>query len=179
MSNRVAVYAGSFDLFTIGHLWVAEQGSKMFDTLVIAVGVNPAKANKTMFTVEERLAQIRACTSHLPNVEVTSCGKMFLHDYVMSIDANWVLRGVRGPKDYEDEANTQDMVREALDKMKCTYDIQTAFIRPPHDVAVVSSSSVKALMGFDKWEEMVAFFVSPAIVNSVIAKFKEVLNANA
>ncbi len=179
MSNTTGVYAGSFDLFTRGHLWVAEQGSKLFDKLVIAIAVNPLKTKKAMFTVEERLAQIRACTAHLPNVEVTFCEKKFLHDYVMSIEANWVLRGIRGPKDYEAEASMQDMVREALETKKCTYDLQTAFVRPPHDVAVVSSSSVKELMGFDGWEELVAQFVSPEILTSVIAKFKEVLHANA
>jgi pantetheine-phosphate adenylyltransferase len=178
MSHTVGVYAGSFDLFTKGHLWVAEQGSNLFDKLIIAVAVNPVKAKKTMFTVDERLAQIRACTSHLPNVEVTFCEKKFLHDYVMSLKANWILRGIRGPKDYEAEASMQDMVREALEKKKCTYDLQTAFVRPPHDVAVVSSSAVKELMGFDGWEELVEQFVSPEILELVILKFKEVLHAN-
>lgn len=178
MRKHVAVYAGSFDLFTNGHLWVAEQGSKLFDTLVIAIGVNPLKSKSAMFTVEERIAQIRACTSHLGNVMVTSYEKLFLHDYVMKIGANWVLRGIRGPQDYADEATMQDMVREALEKKKCTYDIQTAFVRPPHDVAVVSSSSVKSLMGFEGWEELVAQNISPKILVSVIAKFEEVIRAN-
>lgn len=178
MKKSIAVYAGSFDLFTIGHGWVAELGSKLFDELIIAIGVNPVKSKTAMFSIAERLAQIRACTSHLPNVNVTYIENKFTHDYAMSVGANWVLRGIRGSKDFEEEATTQDMVREALAKKNCTYDIQTVFVRPPHDVAVVASSAVKGLMGFDGWEELVAQNVSPAILDSVIAKFKEVLRAN-
>lgn len=178
MSHTVGVYAGSFDLFTKGHLWVAEQGSKLFDKLVIAVAINPTKKKTAMFSIDERMEQIRACTAHLPNVEVAFCGTKYLHDFVMNIDAHWVLRGVRGLNDYQVEAEAQDMVRRIFNARKITYDIQTAFVRPPDELASVSSSAVKGAMGYDNWEELVAEFVSPQILDRVIVKFKEVLHAN-
>lgn len=179
MSNRVAVYAGSFDLFTKGHLWVAEQGANLFDKLVIAVAINPTKKKTAMFSIEERMEQIRACTAHLSNVEVAYCGTKYLHDFVMSMDAHWVLRGVRGLNDYQAEAEAQDMVRRIFTARKITYQMQTVFVRPPDELASISSSAVKGAMGYDNWEKLVAEFVSPEILPLVITKFKEVLNANA
>lgn len=179
MSNRVGVYAGSFDLFTLGHLWVAEQGSRLFDKLIIAVAINPVKRKTAMFTIEERMEQIRACTTHLPNVEVAFCGMKYLHDFVMNHDAHWVLRGVRGLNDYQVESEAQDIVRRIFSKRQIAYDMQTVFVRPPDELASVSSSAVKGAMGYDNWEDLVAEFISPQILDSVIVKFKEVLCANA
>lgn len=101
LSRRIGVYAGSFDPITNGHQWVIREGARLFDELVVAVGVNPAK--KGLFSVEERLAQIRDAVSDLPNVRVTEFHGSYLVHYAMDQGATHILRGLRGSGDLESE----------------------------------------------------------------------------
>ncbi|MGO8752573.1 MAG: adenylyltransferase/cytidyltransferase family protein [Thermoguttaceae bacterium] len=76
MKNRLAVYAGTFDPITVGHLWMIEQGALLFDTLIVAIGVNPEK--HCMFSIDDRLNMLRRSVERFPNVEVRSFTNQFL-----------------------------------------------------------------------------------------------------
>src|SRR5229473_27299 len=128
---RLGVYAGSFDPLTIGHLWMIEQGVRLFDELVVAVGINPDK--KYTFSVEERLVMIRESTKQLRHLAVTSFSNRYLIDYAQSIGATHILRGIRSESDYEFE-RTMRNINGDLDAGICTL-----FLMPPRDIAEVSS----------------------------------------
>ena len=96
---KKAVYAGSFDPITNGHLWMIEQGANLFDELVIAVGVNPDK--QCTFSLEERVRMVRQSTEAITQIVVDSFEARFLVHYAASIDARYILRGIRNGEDYE------------------------------------------------------------------------------
>ena len=95
------VYAGSFDPITNGHLWMIKKGAKLFDALIIAIGVNTDK--KCTFSLEERLQMIQDSTQDFPNVHISSFENQFLVDYAGSVEAEFILRGIRTGADYEYE----------------------------------------------------------------------------
>ncbi|MCX6780568.1 MAG: pantetheine-phosphate adenylyltransferase [Candidatus Magasanikbacteria bacterium] len=160
--SRVAVYAGTFDPFTNGHAWVVETGAKLFDTVIIAVGVNPGKTPR--FSVEDRIDLIRMCTAHLSNVRITSYSNQYTISHAREMGAAYLLRGIRSLGDYEYESKTLNTNRVIGD------DIETVFLMPPLAIAGIESSVVRGLVGPSGWEEVIAKFVPPA----VLAKFKEV-----
>jgi len=97
----IAVYPGSFDPVTYGHINIAERGAKIFDHLFIAVLDNPDK--QPLFSAAERVALLQQSLAHLPNVSVTAfCG--LLADFVKQANTNIILRGLRGAADFESEA---------------------------------------------------------------------------
>lgn len=100
MSEKKAVYAGSFDPVTLGHLDVIRRGAEIFDSLVVAVAKNIEK--KGFFTPEERVGLIRECTGGIPGVEVDTFQGMTV-DYALEKDAGVLLRGVRSVSDFENE----------------------------------------------------------------------------
>jgi pantetheine-phosphate adenylyltransferase len=95
---RRAVYAGSFDPITLGHLWMVERGGELFDELVVAIGVNPDK--KYLFPLADRMAMLRESTSHCVNLKVASYENMFLVNYARQVGATFILRGIRNEQDY-------------------------------------------------------------------------------
>ncbi len=98
---RTAVYAGSFDPPTNGHLWMIERGLEMFDRLIVAIGNNPAK--RYSFTVEERLEMLRASAGDDTRLEIAYFDNRYLVDYAKKMGAAYILRGIRSPNDYEYE----------------------------------------------------------------------------
>ncbi|MDO5059106.1 MAG: pantetheine-phosphate adenylyltransferase, partial [Neisseria sp.] len=98
---RRAVYAGSFDPPTNGHLWMIRQAQAMFDELVVSIGVNPDKKNT--YTVAERCRMLQDITQAFPNVRVSTFENRFLVDYAHSIGAKFIIRGIRSAGDYEYE----------------------------------------------------------------------------
>ncbi|NLR76886.1 MULTISPECIES: pantetheine-phosphate adenylyltransferase [Leeia] len=157
-----AVYAGSFDPVTKGHLWMIEQGVNLFDELVVALGVNPDK--KYTFTREERLMMLRDSTRHLPNLKVDAFDNQFLVNYAQTVGANYILRGVRGNSDYEFERN----MRYVNDDLVPT--ITTVFLMPPREIAEVSSTMVKGMVGPEGWELILGKYVPPAVLDLLKAK---------
>ena len=97
----IAMYPGSFDPVTNGHLDIIKRSSRMFDKVIVAVLVNSAK--KPLFTVEERVAMLRECCKDIPNVEVENWSGL-LADFVRSKDAHILVKGVRNCADWELEA---------------------------------------------------------------------------
>lgn len=97
---RRAVYAGNFDPPTNGHLWMIREAQKMFDEVIVAIGVNPDK--KSTYSISER-QQCEAITCTFPNVRITTFEKQFLVNYAHGVNAKFILRGIHTPSDYEYE----------------------------------------------------------------------------
>ena len=104
--DRKALYAGSFDPVTNGHLNIIERAAKMYDSLTVAIAVNPHKTG--FFTFEERVEIVREVTRHIPNVKVDTF-KGLLADYVNSNGFDAVVRGLRATSDFEYEIQMAQM----------------------------------------------------------------------
>src|SRR4051812_21904069 len=150
-AQRLGVYAGSFDPLTIGHLWMIEQGVRLFDHLTVAIGVNPDK--KYTFTLDERFSMLRESMAQLKNVSVAAFSNRYLIHYAQSIGATHILRGIRTESDYEFE-RTMRNINGDLDPEICTM-----FLMPPRGIAEVSSSMVRGLIGPDGWQKIVRKYV--------------------
>ncbi len=150
-----AVYAGSFDPLTNGHLWMIEQAYALFDELIVAIGVNPDK--RSTFSVLARENMLRECTVHLPKLKVTSFENQFLVHYARSVGANYILRGIRTASDYEFE-RTMRYINSDL-----VHEIDTVFLMPPRQIVEVSSTMVKGLVGPEGWEEVLRQYVPPPV----------------
>ena len=148
---RRAVYAGSFDPITLGHLWMVERGGELFDELVVAIGVNPDK--RYLFPLDDRLAMLRETTAGFGNVRVASYQNMFLVHYARQVGASWILRGVRNEQDYAYERGMR-YVNAELDN-----DVRTVLMVPPRELVEVSSSFVKGLVGPAGWERVLPKYV--------------------
>jgi pantetheine-phosphate adenylyltransferase len=158
---RTAVYAGSFDPPTNGHLWMIDRGLEIFDRLVVAIGNNPSKSYT--FTVEQRIKLLRDSVPSCERLTIDHFDNRFLVDYALTMGAQYILRGIRSPDDYEYER----VMRHINSDM--APGITTTFLMPPRDIAELSSSMVKGLIGPDGWEDIVRRYV-PAPVFSVLSK---------
>lgn len=135
----LAIYPGSFDPITLGHLDVIERGVKMFEHVVVAVLYNPDK--KAVFSVEKRIEQIRWCTRHLPNLEVDSFVGLTV-EYAKLRQAHVLLRGLRVLSDFEKElqmAHTNKVLWSG---------IETVFLATNKEYSFLSSSVVKEIARF-------------------------------
>lgn len=156
-----AVYAGSFDPPTNGHLWMIRQAQTMFDELIIAIGVNPDK--KSTYTIAERYAMLEAITQEFPNVRIHSFENRFLVDYAHDVDAKFIVRGIRTASDYEYE-RTIRYINSDLQP-----DILTIFLMPPREFAEVSSTMVKGMVGPSGWRQMIRRYVPDAVYEKILA----------
>jgi len=161
MKETSAVYAGTFDPLTIGHLWMIKRGAAIFDKLIVAIGINPEKS--CMFSVEDRLDMLRRSVEQFSNVEISSFTNQFLITYAQSVDARFVLRGIRTESDYEYERVMRNINGDL------NSGITTVFLMPPRGIAEVSSSMVKGLIGPDGWEAIVKGYLP----KPVFEKLKE------
>ncbi|MFB2919472.1 MULTISPECIES: pantetheine-phosphate adenylyltransferase [Aerosakkonema] len=135
----IAIYPGSFDPITLGHLDVIQRGSRLFDRVVVAVLRNPNKM--PMFTVQERLEQIRLSTQHLPNVEVDSFDGLTVN-YAQMRQATVIIRGLRVLSDFEKELQMAHTNKTLLDR------IETVFLATSTEYGFLSSSVVKEIARF-------------------------------
>ncbi|NNC87567.1 MAG: pantetheine-phosphate adenylyltransferase [Akkermansiaceae bacterium] len=159
--TRTAVYAGSFDPPTNGHVWMIERGLELFDRLIIAIGTNPQK--EYSFSVEDRLALLEASLPSCERMEITHFNNRYLVDYAKEQGAKYILRGIRTADDYEYERVMRHINADLAG------DIDTVFLMPPRDIAELSSSMVKGLIGPDGWEDNVRRYV-PQPVFEVLAR---------
>ena len=137
---RIAVFPGSFDPITTGHESLVRRASKIFDRIVIAVGVNNLK--KSMFSVEHRLAWLERVFSDLPNVEVRQYHGLTV-DYCREIGAGFILRGLRTSADFEFERSIGQVNRK-LDEA-----IETVFLLSEPQHTSINSSIVRDLIRYD------------------------------
>ncbi len=134
-----AIYPGSFDPITLGHLDVIERGCRLFEQVIVAVLKNP---NKTpLFSVQERLEQIRQSTQHLLNVEVDSFEGLTVN-YAQMREAQVLLRGLRALSDFEVE------LQMAHTNNTLSKEIETVFLATSNEYSFLSSSQVKEIARF-------------------------------
>ena len=159
---RTAVYAGSFDPPTHGHLWMIERGLEMFDRLIVAIGSNPSKSYS--FTVAARLDLLRESTAACDRLEIAHFDNRYLVDYAKKMQAKYILRGIRSPNDYEYERVMRHINADMAP------DVTTVFLMPPRDIAELSSSMIKSLTGPTGWEETVRRYVPEPVFRALAAR---------
>ena len=162
---RRAVYAGSFNPLTNGHWWVIQEAAKLFDELIVAIGDNPAK--KSFFTVANRLELIAFCLNHseigiVEPVKVEYFSNRYLVQYAKKMQAGYIVRGIRSPADFEYEYTMRQVNRDL------SPDIETVFLIPPREVAEVSSSLVRGLIGPEGWQGIVKRYVPPPVYEHIL-----------
>ncbi len=135
----IAIYPGSFDPITLGHLDIIERGCALFDKVVVAVLRNPSKT--PLFSVEQRLAQIQTATQHLPQATVDSFDGLTV-DYARKTGASCLLRGLRALSDFEKE------LQMAHTNKTLAADLETVFLATAVEHAFLSSSIVKEIARF-------------------------------
>jgi len=133
MSTK-AIYPGTFDPMTLGHLDIVTRAARMFDRLVVAIAASPGK--KPLFTLDERVDLARQATAHLTNVEVVGFNEL-MADFARTQQANVLVRGVRAVADFEYESQLAQMNRHLLPAL------ETVFLLPSQGFSFVSSSLVK------------------------------------
>jgi pantetheine-phosphate adenylyltransferase len=137
--ERIAVYPGSFDPVTNGHIDIVERGLKLFDRIIVAIMKNPRK--QFMFSLEERIEMLRLSLAHVPDVEVDSFAGLTV-DYAAQRGAQAVLRGLRALSDFEYEFQL------ALMNRRLNRDIQTVFLMTGMRWIYTSSSIIKEAAQF-------------------------------
>ena len=152
---RIAIYPGSFDPVTLGHLDIIRRASGLFDRLIVAVMHNQNK--KPMFSVEERMEMLRRTTADLPNVEIESFGGL-LADYAKRVGACVVVKGLRAVSDFEQE------VQMAVINRKLNPKLETMFLASSEKYTYLSSTIVKEMA---RYGANLADFVPREIVNDV------------
>ena len=133
---KIAIYPGSFDPVTSGHLNIIQRAAKIFDKLIVCVMVNAGK--NPMFTLEERVDLIRRVTKSLPNVEVDSSSEL-LADYAKRRGSCVIVKGLRAGSDFENE------FQMALINHKINPELDTMFLTAESQYMYLSSSTVKEL----------------------------------
>lgn len=136
---KIGVYPGSFDPVTNGHLDIIERASKLFDKLIVGVGVNNNK--KSLFSVEKRLEFIEVSCKGIPNVEVDSFSGLLI-EFMREKNANTIVKGLRAISDFEYE------FQMALMNRKLNPEIETIFMMTNSKYSYLSSSLIKEVAGF-------------------------------
>ncbi len=164
---RKAIYPGTFDPVTYGHLDLIKRGSKIFDQLIVAIGHNPLK--KPIFTIKERPNMVSKYVKEIPNVKV-DCFEGMLVDYVKEMQINVILRGIRTVSDFEYE------FQRALTNRVLKSDIETVFVMTSQEYSFLNSSLIKeaACLGGD-----VSMFVPSEIGKLLQQKFTHKRNTCA
>lgn len=155
-----AIYPGTFDPPTNGHLDLIERGAKLFDHLTIAILVNPVK--NPLFTVEERVEMLKEATAGIGNVSVATFDGLMV-DFARDQGASAVLRGIRAISEYEHE------FQMALMNRRLAPEIETVFLQPAGRYSFVSSRMVKEVFSFGG---DISGLVPPNVVKKLRARIK-------
>ena len=157
---RIAVYPGSFDPITLGHLNVIERVSRLFDRLIVGIGINIDK--QAMFEPEQRQELIRGATSHLNNIEIRTFSRLAV-EFVLDCGAQIMVRGVRPLTDIQAEL-TMMMANRRL-----APEVETLFMIADGELAHVSSSLIKQIAPLAGEKEL-ARFLPQNVVHALRAK---------
>lgn len=136
---KIAIYPGSFDPVTNGHLDIIERGLKLFDKIIIAILTNPGK--QFLFTLEERMQMLEVCLKKFPNVKIDTFNGLTV-DYAAQCNAQGILRGLRALSDFEYE------FQMALMNRRLNREIQTVFLMTGMRWIYTSSSIIKEAAQF-------------------------------
>lgn len=135
-----AIFPGTFDPFTIGHYSIVQRGLSFFDEIVIGIGLNQAK--KTLFSVEKRIEIIQQTFRDEPRVKVASYNSLTV-DFALSVDADFVLRGLRSVGDFEYERTIADANRKLTG-------IETVILFTESEYSYISSTVTRDLISYGK-----------------------------
>lgn len=158
---KKAIYPGSFDPVTFGHLDMIERAAKMVDELIVAVLIN--KAKNPLFSIEERVSMLEEVTKHIPNVRVQSFDGLLI-DYAKSQNANIIVRGLRAVTDFEYElqmAQTNRIVGPEVDTM---------FLATSLEHAYLSSTIVREVASYGG---DISRFVPEQLIELIYEKYKK------
>ena len=156
----IAIYPGSFDPVTKGHVDIIERASKIFDEIIVVVMVNPAKT--PVFTTKERVELLKKVTTHVPNCTVDSYMGL-VADYAVEKKAHTLIKGLRAVTDFEYE------FQQALINKKLNNELETLFLVTNQDYMYLSSTLVRQIAGFGADIEQ---FVPKEIHEDLLKKFK-------
>lgn len=162
--SRTAVYTGSFDPVTLGHLHIIRRAARLFEHLVVGIGINAEKRN--LFPTEQRVHLVRLVTEDLGNVSVQTFEGLAV-DFVRSLDARVMLRGIRPMTDIAGEF-TMMMANHQLDS-----DIETVFLMADERFTHVSSSLLKQIATLSDDDARLAKFVPPRIIPYLRQRIRE------
>ena len=135
-----AIFPGTFDPFTIGHYSIVQRGLSFFDEIIIGIGSNQAK--KTLFTVEKRLDLIQQAFMNEPRVKIASYDSLTV-DFATTVQAEYILRGLRSVGDFEYERNVADANRKLTG-------IETVILFTESEYSYISSTIVRDLYSYGK-----------------------------
>ena len=159
-TTHTAVYAGSFDPPTNGHVWMIEQAARLCDRLIVAAAENPEKAYT--YPLEQRLGWLRSICSKHSNVEVASLENEFLARYAGDIGATFIVRGIRDEDDYRYERGMRYINADLQ------AGLTTVFLMPPRELCEISSSFVKGMIGPRGWEDVVRGYVPGVVFEGLV-----------
>ena len=160
--NRIAVYPGTFDPITNGHVDLVNRAARLFDRLILGVAESPAKSPALPLDLRVRLA--REAVAHHPHVEVMGFDSLLAH-FVAEVGAGVLLRGLRAVSDFEYEFQLASMNRHLIPE------VETLFLTPAEQYGFISSSLVREIsrLGGD-----VSGFVPPAVANALQAQWQRI-----
>jgi pantetheine-phosphate adenylyltransferase len=161
MNRHIAIYPGSFDPFTNGHMDIVNRGLEIFDTVIIAVARNSEK--NSLFSVPERIAMIERLTAHNPRLKVDTFDGLLV-DYVVKKEARVILRGLRAVTDFEFEFQLAQMNHAVCEK------VETLFMMTTPGCAYLSSSIVKEV---GRLNGDISGFVPPLVKEELEKKFRQ------
>lgn len=166
LNPRHAVYAGSFDPVTLGHVDIIRRGARIFEQMTVGIGINPDK--QPLFTPEERIEFMQQIFHDLPNVQAV-CFEGLTVDFVRERQAAVMLRGVRTVSDIELEF-TMTLTNRALEP-----GIETVFLMASEKYSHISSTLIKqiASMGRGASAAQLAEFVPQVVIKPLLAKYRE------
>ena len=156
---KIAIYPGSFDPMTFGHLDIIERSAKIVDELVIGVLNNSSK--NSLFSLEERVSMIKEMTAHIPNIRVGSFDGLLV-DYMKEINATIIIRGLRAVTDFEYE------LQIAQSNHVQDENIETVFLTTNLKYSYLSSTIVKE---FASYGGDISKFVPEALIDRIYAKY--------
>jgi pantetheine-phosphate adenylyltransferase len=161
--ERTAVFTGTFDPLTLGHLDVIRRGRLLFDRLVVGIGINPNK--QSLFTIEERVGLARQVVAPFDNVSVEAFEEQLTVHFVRKIGARIILRGLRTLSDMEYEFS-MTLTNNRLDPS-----IETVFLMADGEYSHVSSSLIKQVARFGGASKLDQF-VPPELIGPILAKMR-------
>lgn len=159
---KKAILAGTYDPPTVGHAWMIQQGSVLFDELYIGIGENPAKKPWFNFDQRREMLDDTILKMNLSNTCVVPYQRKLLVNFAKELGCSYILRGIRNQEDFNFETGIK-AINERIDP-----DIITVYLSPPKYLSDVASSTVKGLIGFDGWETVAKDYVSDLVMQRLI-----------
>jgi pantetheine-phosphate adenylyltransferase len=161
VSQRTAVYPGTFDPITNGHTDLVSRAARVFEKVVIGIAESPHK--KPLFSLEERISLTRNQLSHLGNVEVVGFSNLLV-EFVQQLGATVIVRGLRAVSDFEYEFQLASMNRHLAPK------VETLFLTPDEDYGFISSTLVKEIA---RLKGDVSEFVAEEVQQAMQPRFRQ------